>query len=573
MNTIKQAFATGFIEAIADNAPEKLYTLCNNYHDMQKMETEIDFTEEKLKEIVLMNCTNFLKTVNFDISDYALESTTVKGNEDAIANLEAKTVLFLDEIRLHFAKADSPERLTINVPFPIIVEERLKINNPLMIEFREYKKVKQVPPPDSITVLDSNNKSLELIICERDFVRSHLKKYKVEDESYISDQPWYLYEGNMELDEYTFSQNIIITGDLLIHEPLVSLDSNLVVVGKTVVNALVLSESSETFLLGGIVFNVALFSLYSGPSRTLQNLNGPFAYCNSEATTIEGTTDVLCYIDNVYSDSHGDVDSVFKKKYILKEDGYIDVDTDLLLEDIKHSKEVFKDSAINPNVIQVKKPDLEDRSSLISLLKKDGFYLKELNEKHRADKELIDIALNYHTECFNFIADHLKTDEAYIYELVKNNGRILEYVDDRFKKDRKLVLLAIESSPYALDDAHESLKADKELVLFAINKNAKVLQYADEALKGDEDVLLAAIENNVEAFKYAAPTQEVIDNEKVMLALLKKDPKYMEIDVLSKYRNDKQFILKVLEVNHNAFVYLEEKLQKDPDIRAMAGRV
>ena len=100
---------------------------------------------------------------------------------------------------------------------------------------------------------------------------------------------------------------------------------------------------------------------------------------------------------------------------------------------------------------------------------------------------------------------------------------------------------------------------------------ANVLEYAADSLKEDEEILLAAINNDVDAIKYAPPS--IINNEKIMLALIKKAPKYLDEDAFEKYRNDKAFIMKALVENHLVFNYLEKEPQKDEEIRSISGRI
>ncbi len=570
---MKEDFAIALIDSIKEKSTKKLYSLCNNFNDQKKMGMQSDLTEAKLNEIIIKNCKNFINSIDFDINEYALESVSLRGAKDAVELVKGHSTIFADSVDLLFnKKVGSTSRLSIDVQMPIIIDNNIKINNPLLIKFQEYEESKPVAYPDSITIIDSNNHTLELPICDIDIVKSYLKKNKTDAQNYISDDPWYICDGNMELNNFNLKMNTIIIGDLSIHERLVEIDTNLIVLGKTVANAIVLDDTNDVFLLGGIEFNVALLSMMPGPFRVLKRLKGPLVYTDSDSTSIEGTDNITCYLDYVYGESHGEMAILVKDKYLDKdEDVSLGIDANLVANDIKHGKNIFNHSDSKENFITVKEPDLKDRETVISLLMDDGFYLKELDDEYREDKELIDIAIRYNAETFKYIADHLKNDEDYIYELIKKEGRVLKFVNKRFKKDKKLVLLAIESTAYALANAHKSLRADKEVVMSAINKNALVLKYAEASLQADEDILLASVNNNIDALKYAPPS--VIDNEKIMLAVIKKAPKYLSADALSKYLNNKDFIIKALKDNHLVFNYLGKKLQKDEDIRKAAGRI
>lgn len=568
----KEKFAIALIGAIAEKSAQELYSLCLNSDDQIKMGIKPELTEAKVSEIVLKNCVTFINTIDFNINEYVLDSVDIRASKDAEELVKGHITTFIDSVELLLKKEGSTSMLSVDVEIPIVIDNKIKINNPLLIKCQEFEDSSRGDEiqPESITIIDSNNQRLKFSICDIDIVKSYLKKNHVVDAEEISNLPWYIFDGNVEIDSYSLPMNTIITGDLYIHERLVEIDRDLIVLGKTVANAIAMDGSNDIFLLGGVEFNTALFSMMPGPFRVLRKLKGPLLYTDSDSTLIEGTEDVTCYIDQVYSESHGDVGTLIKNKYLNK--SFCSLDSPSLIANaIKYGKNIFNSEDTKEKFITVKEPKLNDREEVITLLKSDGFYLKLLDEKYRADKELIDIAINYSADTFTYIADSLKNDATYIYELVKKEGRVFEFVNSRFKKDKNLVLLAIETTGYALDYAHKSLKADKEVVMAAVRKDPNVLEYADESLKSDEEILLTIINNDVDVFnRYASPS--VMDNETIILALIKKAPKYLEAEILKKYRNDKVFIMKALEENHLVFNYLGKNLQKDEDVRKVAGR-
>lgn len=569
MEEIKQKFTTAFIQAIAENSAQKLYPLCNSYQDMKKYDTELGFTEEKLSEIVLSNCSKFIDTIDFDITEYILESSTLDGAGDSVEIVKSHFVTFAKSLILSFVKKEAKTKLKIDIGHPIIIDDQLKINNPLLIEFRQYEPYIK---PESILVLDNQNKSHELPLCQRERIKSALDENNIFIEGCPLELDWYIHDGDLELDSFDFEKHIIVTGDLSVHEPLTNINVSLIVLGKTTVNALsILDDGDEVFLLGGVNFNIAILINSSGSQIELKNLSGPMVDIISETTNIGGDMQVKYFNYPENDESHGDIESLIKEKYFYDEEGISEIDSYAIMDDIKHGAEIFKNADDKETFVEVNLPDLQDRVTIISLLKEDGLYLKNLDKKFKSDKELIHIATDKTTEAFKYIAENLKQDKAYIYDMVKKNGRIFEFVNEDFKKDKELVLLAINSSPYALDDAHESLKSDKEVVLLAVSKNARVLEYADESLQADEDILLAVINNDVDGFKYAS--ESAADNRNIMLALVKKAPKYLSVPPLKKYLNDRKFLMEILTENHSVFNHLPDKLQNDKEFREIAGRV
>ena len=571
MEEIKRLFTDVFIEAIVKSSPQKLYPLCNNYRDMKKYGVESDFTKEKLGEIVLSNCSKFLDSINFDISKFTFESSTLNGAEDDLEIVKGHTVIFAKSFVFKFKNKISDEILRISVDNPIIIDDQIKINNPLLIEFNTY-----IPyvKPESITILDSDNFIHELPLANNDEIKTFLNKRKVLIEGCSLDMDWYIHEGDLELDDFNFKSHIIITGDLSIHEPLVNIvDTSLIVLGKTTVNALsILNEGNDVYLLGGVDFNIAIFIHSSGSQIELRNLFGPLVNIFSETVNIEGKNKVKSYNYPGLDQSDENIQQLLKEKYFSKnEDNEIELDDYAVMRDIKLGAEIFNNNDDQENFIGVILPNLKNRETIISLLKEDGLYLKNLEEKDRLDKELINIALDQNQEAFKYIPDSLKEDKDFILELINKNGDLLEFVNDTFKKDKELVLSAISSSAYALEYAHKSFKADKEIVLLAVSKNARSLEYASETLQADEDILLEVIKNDVWAFKYASPA--IVNNRNVMLELIKKEPKYLSAPPLMKYLDDREFLIEALKENNSVFNYLTKKLQKNKEFRDIVGRV
>lgn len=568
---MKQKFAKALIEALSDQSAQKLYPLCNNFHDMKNVGMDSDLTEQRLGEIVLANCVKFIETVDFNIDDFDLESINIEQTADAVVLEEGYSVVFADSIKLLFNGLESSENLRIKVDCPIIINNDIKINNPLMIECCVYEPYIPVPPPESIMVVDTHGQTHELLLTDSNIIESRLKNKDRDVEFYSGHENWYIHEGDLELDSLSLEKNVLISGNLLLHELMVEPTEGLIVLGKTVLNALCLDDANDVFLLGGIDFNVAVISIMAGQTRVLRDLDGPLVYNSSDSTSIEGTSNVGCYVDYVYGDSHGVFSAILNSKYLELDEDEVHVDGELIAYDIPLGEQIFTSEDITKKHIAVNWPDFDDVDMIKALLKADGLYFKKLDEQYKSDKSFIDIAIEQNAKAFKYIPKELKNDEAYVHELVGKDGGVFEFLAKKFRKDKALALLAMQTDSYAFSMAHRSLRADKELALIAIEHNASLLEYVSGDLQADEDVLMEVINKKPDAFKYASPS--AISNEKLMLALVKKSPKYLAAPPLKGYRNNKIFALQVLEENPSAFNYLSKQLQKDREVRDAAGQV
>jgi len=425
---------------------------------------------------------------------------------------------------------------------------------------REYVPVAQ-NIPETVTVTDSSGAANVFARCEASTVKELLTDRGIRGHGDLEPYGWYLCEGDLTLDDAPTS-DLVVTGDLTIRAPLAEPSTGLIVLGQTTVNAIYLPGDEEVFLVGGVRFSVALISIHSELQRELRDLAGPFAYNDGDSTNIEGVDGVQCYVDYVNTASHGDPAAVLLPTFLLTEDGDEIVDVDRMLGAIKMGERVLVNAP--DAAVDVAVPDVEDRATVLSLLAKDGHYLRVLDDAMRADQELVAVAVERSPRAFEHAAVSLKHDRDFVKALLQTNGRLLEVVPEVFQDDRELVEVAMASRSDAFSDASASLRSDKEFALAAVIADPGNLEYVDESLQADEDLLLAVIGGDASKFKYAS--LEAVQNLRVMHELVVADPTYLEADPLEHLRADKEFIAEAAVRNPRVFEHIEESLQQDPAV-------
>ena len=103
-----------------------------------------------------------------------------------------------------------------------------------------------------------------------------------------------------------------------------------------------------------------------------------------------------------------------------------------------------------------------------------GCQLSGLEEKYRADKEIVLLDLEYCPEDLEYASDELKKDKEIVLTAVNNYGPALKFAHEDLKKDKEIVLAAVNNFGLALEFAHEDLKKDKEIVLTANKRDMTV---------------------------------------------------------------------------------------------------
>jgi hypothetical protein len=109
-----------------------------------------------------------------------------------------------------------------------------------------------------------------------------------------------------------------------------------------------------------------------------------------------------------------------------------------------------------------------NREEIIQMIQTNGgCILSELEEKYRADKEIVLLSLEYCPEDLQYASEELKKDKEIVLTAVNNYGPALKFAHEDLKKDKEIVLAAVNNFGLAIDFADESLKKDKEIVLAA----------------------------------------------------------------------------------------------------------
>jgi len=141
-----------------------------------------------------------------------------------------------------------------------------------------------------------------------------------------------------------------------------------------------------------------------------------------------------------------------------------------------------------------------DKKEALKQIKAGDFSLADANEKLKADKDVVLVAVKQYGSALQYADDQLKADKDVVLEALKESGDALEYADDKLKTDKEIVLLAIKNSWYgnsALQYADKKLRADKKIILEAIKEHHSLLRYADESLQKEIDPTFLYSESNM----------------------------------------------------------------------------
>ena len=135
-----------------------------------------------------------------------------------------------------------------------------------------------------------------------------------------------------------------------------------------------------------------------------------------------------------------------------------------------------------------------DKETMLSMVKKDGFFLKYVGEKIKCDKETM-------------------------LSVVKKDGFFLEYVGEKLRCDKEIVMAAVRETGSSLRFASPELQDDDEVVMAAITRQPSALRYASERIRSDRQLIQRLFKNNTGSLDYASKT--LLNDPDFMLSLIK----------------------------------------------------
>lgn len=137
-------------------------------------------------------------------------------------------------------------------------------------------------------------------------------------------------------------------------------------------------------------------------------------------------------------------------------------------------------------------------------------------------------------------------------ERMRENPSEFEHLREELRDNRQVVLAAVLRSPHSLGYASENIRDDFDIILLVVRANGYALKHASDRLKNNREIVLAAVKNTHE------PDGSIFLQGTAI--------GYADINL----RNDREIALRAVR-DPEAFQYLSNRLQNDPEIRSAAG--
>ena len=146
---------------------------------------------------------------------------------------------------------------------------------------------------------------------------------------------------------------------------------------------------------------------------------------------------------------------------------------------------------------------LNDKETMLSVLKMHGYYLEYVSEKLKCDKEIVMVAVCEMGDSLKFASPELQDNNEVVMAAITSQPSALSYASERIRNDKQLIQWFFKNNTGSLDYASKTLLNDPDFMLSLIECNVSAFFSRGDTLQSNHDFLAAAIQCNPEAKKYS----------------------------------------------------------------------
>jgi hypothetical protein len=174
---------------------------------------------------------------------------------------------------------------------------------------------------------------------------------------------------------------------------------------------------------------------------------------------------------------------------------------------------------------------------------------RALTKVYGNDRDLALIVLKYRPEAFSLLSESLQNDKDFILKALSNKYNIYNYLNETSSNQREIIIKALNETDLdgeILVLLPETIKEDRELLLAAVKKSiyGSAFEYFPIKFKNDKDFLL-----------------EVLNLNGQVLRLLSEN-----------FKNDRELVLLAVQSSNDVLQYASESLKQDVELIKIANQ-
>ena len=185
-------------------------------------------------------------------------------------------------------------------------------------------------------------------------------------------------------------------------------------------------------------------------------------------------------------------------------------------------------------------PDNLTKNDVLKELAENEYNYRYLSDFYKDDKELAMHAVNSNGYAFTLLSKRLRSDKQFVVNLInsnENNSFLYKYFCSDLKSDNEIRKLCLKTNPSVLDA--DIPIDDKEILQIAVEDVAYYFARASDELKNDKEFILKLVETNWRVL-WEVPRDILTDNDFILEAVRRfnevnaKNNKFLPIEQESK---------------------------------------
>lgn len=199
-------------------------------------------------------------------------------------------------------------------------------------------------------------------------------------------------------------------------------------------------------------------------------------------------------------------------------------------------------------------------------IKHSPLSLEKFPDHLKNDKALVAYATSLNEDAFKFASPQLKCDKEFVMELLgEGMSRFIGHIDSSLHFDTTIMKKAVAMNGLLLQHVDETLRNNREICDLAIAHTPYAFKYVGEEIKKDVELTIKVLQESGMLGKDIHPIH--YNNKDIIKATLTSKISYSILEKMSdELRNDKNFIMEIINLEHNFEVLGFTTLKDDKDV-------
>lgn len=209
----------------------------------------------------------------------------------------------------------------------------------------------------------------------------------------------------------------------------------------------------------------------------------------------------------------------------------------------------------------------KEQKVLLFMIKKNAGFIKKVPEEIKNSREFIINAIKVNVQVVEH-EPYLLEDPEFLLAAVANNGLLLKNVKEKYKDDYSVAKEAIKNNPLSIEYISKRLQDDITLVKESVTNCPSLIEFASTRIKEDKNIIMQIVALNPNVINFLS--KDLTKDEEIMELYIRLSSIENWNIVDDSLKNNKEFILKIIDINAFVVQYLSQEWLSDKEIARKA---